>query len=715
MLRPGRHVISQAQAAEESSARQASVGIIARTDTPVPPTNTSLEQARAEVSAARDRLRYALAGTGLGVWDWDLIAGEVWYSPSCHEMLGYVTEDTDGVTNFWRHLVHPDDLEHALADQEDMISGRTKEYQSQYRARRKDGSWAWIEANGHVVKRAADGTALRAVGTGRDVTLRVQAAQDKAFLDELRTGSQRLSEADAIIRFSARRLSEYLDASRVALFEYDAERDTMIVNSEWTLPGVPSVLGEWTRATFGEPLIEAASRGEVVVIEDTATHPSTCETGLYEILRRCGSASFISVPLVIDGQIEAALVIVQSTARNWLPREVQLVERVAGRLWDAVLRTRAEDRRKSSDNLLRMALRLAKVGAIDRTIANGVQRASEGFFDLIGYPDATGGTYLDYLAIVHPEDREVLTAKLEKARDPAGDQTCYDEHRIITENNEIRHIAYMAQLRLAPESGGRAVEYGAVVVQDITEKRAREIEAERARLQMMKHLRLSAMGTMASTLAHELNQPLSVAANYLSVVDTMLETSTDASAPQWRDLIDRALAKVLETGDTIRQIRSFTAHGEVSRSPQRLRALVFKALSNLLDPISADCIAIVNTVPDDLIVDVDALQIEHVILNLVRNAVDALQDRSDGRIRITAAPRDDAIELRVSDNGPGIAPDLVADIFSPFLTTKETGLGLGLPLCRTMVEANGGRITLETHGPEGATFVVRLPNGSPKE
>jgi len=139
----------------------------------VPPAFGSLEEARAEVSAARDRLRYALAGTGLGVWDWDLIAGEVWYSPDAYEMLGYVAEDADGVANFWRHLIHPDDVERALQDQMEMVAGRTTEYHSEYRLRRKDGSWAWVEGTGRVVKRADDGTALRAVGTARDVTDRV--------------------------------------------------------------------------------------------------------------------------------------------------------------------------------------------------------------------------------------------------------------------------------------------------------------------------------------------------------------------------------------------------------------------------------------------------------------------------------------------------------------------------------------------------------------
>jgi C4-dicarboxylate-specific signal transduction histidine kinase len=101
--------------------------------------------------------------------------------------------------------------------------------------------------------------------------------------------------------------------------------------------------------------------------------------------------------------------------------------------------------------------------------------------------------------------------------------------------------------------------------------------------------------------------------------------------------------------------------------------------------------------------------IEHAISNIVRNAVDVLADRPEGRIQITAHRAGEMIDLHIADNGPGIDDDIAVNLFSPFITTKEKGTGLGLPLCRTMVEANGGKINLIRHDARGALFSITLP------
>jgi len=115
-------------------------------------------------------------------------------------------------------------------------------------------------------------------------------------------------------------------------------------------------------------------------------------------------------------------------------------------------------------------------------------------------------------------------------------------------------------------------------------------------------------------------------------------------------------------------------------------------------------------VPRTLTADVDPVQIEHVLANLVRNAVNALEGQPHARVRITGKRHGDMVELRVADNGPGIADDVAGALFSPFMSSKQSGLGLGLPLCRTMVEAHGGKISLECHGADtGTAFLVTLP------
>jgi C4-dicarboxylate-specific signal transduction histidine kinase len=126
-------------------------------------------------------------------------------------------------------------------------------------------------------------------------------------------------------------------------------------------------------------------------------------------------------------------------------------------------------------------------------------------------------------------------------------------------------------------------------------------------------------------------------------------------------------------------------------------------------PGQAHSTIVLNDVPEDITVQVDARMIEHAISNIVRNAVDALADRPEGRIQITAHRAGEMIDLHIADNGPGMDDDIAVNLFSPFITTKEKGTGLGLPLCRTMVEANGGKISLIRHDARGALFSITLP------
>jgi C4-dicarboxylate-specific signal transduction histidine kinase len=105
--------------------------------------------------------------------------------------------------------------------------------------------------------------------------------------------------------------------------------------------------------------------------------------------------------------------------------------------------------------------------------------------------------------------------------------------------------------------------------------------------------------------------------------------------------------------------------------------------------------------------------VEHAIANILRNAVDALENRPDDRIDISARRAGEMIDLHIADNGPGMDDDVAVNLFSPFITTKEKGTGLGLPLCRTMVEANGGKISLIRHDDRGAVFSITLPCAEP--
>jgi two-component system sensor kinase FixL len=215
---------------------------------------------------------------------------------------------------------------------------------------------------------------------------------------------------------------------------------------------------------------------------------------------------------------------------------------------------------------------------------------------------------------------------------------------------------------------------------------------------------------MASTLAHELNQPLSAIANYLKGSRRLLEGSADGNAATVRDAVDKAAAQALRAGDIIRRLRDFVARGENERSVEQARKLIEEASALAL--VGAKNLGVRARFNFDPAVDfvlVDKIQIQQVLLNLMRNAIEAMEgmERRELTILVQAADAGMAT-ISVGDTGRGIAPDIADRLFQPFATTKPTGMGVGLSICRTIIEAHGGQIWAEPNPGGGAVFHFTL-------
>lgn len=240
--------------------------------------------------------------------------------------------------------------------------------------------------------------------------------------------------------------------------------------------------------------------------------------------------------------------------------------------------------------------------------------------------------------------------------------------------------------------------------------------AERIRAETKAHIlrvsRLSAMGAMASTIAHELNQPLTASSNYIAAAAQMVDELRPPQ-PALTQVLSKARAQSTRVSEIIKRMRAFTLKGEVIRQPTHPASLVNSALETLRGRFRTEKIEVVVDIASDVHdVAVDRVQIEQVLSNLFRNALDALLSSEQRRIQISAIETAEAVEFRVIDSGPGLKVGAGADVFQLFASTKPNGLGLGLPLCRTIVEAHGGRIWAESTAGAGATFVVALPIAS---
>jgi len=247
-------------------------------------------------------------------------------------------------------------------------------------------------------------------------------------------------------------------------------------------------------------------------------------------------------------------------------------------------------------------------------------------------------------------------------------------------------------------------------IRDLTERQKAESRLQELQSELVHISRLTAMGEMASTLAHELNQPLSAIANYLKGSRRLLETNPDERSTVVRDAMDKAADQALRAGEIIRRLRDFVARGESELRVESIKRLVEEASALALVGAKDRGIRVrfVFDPTIDLVL-VDRVQVQQVLLNLMRNAIEAMEESQNRELVVSAMPaKDNMVAIGVADTGHGIAPDVSAQLFQPFFTTKRHGMGVGLSISRTIVEAHGGQIGVEPNPIGGTIFRFTL-------
>ena len=244
---------------------------------------------------------------------------------------------------------------------------------------------------------------------------------------------------------------------------------------------------------------------------------------------------------------------------------------------------------------------------------------------------------------------------------------------------------------------------------DVTEQKRGEEQVRALQFELMQVFRASVMGAMAMILAHELNQPLTAISNYATAARRMLSANDGANAEEALEALREIEAASQRAAEIIKLVREMMGKGRPLSSPVDLGAAVRQAAGLGLIDAPNKGIAYTLDIAPGLVVSSDPIQIQQVLLNLFRNAVEAMQGGDRRELDIVATRQGAEAEVRVSDSGPGLADEVRSRLFEPFVTTKEQGLGIGLSICRGIIERHGGRIWAEDREGGGTVFCLRLP------
>jgi two-component system sensor kinase FixL len=573
----------------------------------------------------------------------------------------------------WESLLHPDDRETIEAAWEE--AGRLKgPHMTEFRMRRPDGSWGDFRAR----------TAPRLTETG-DILCWYGVTED---ITEAKRADSARREAESRLRESEERHRYTLELVDLIIWTTAADGSDVRVGPRfYELTGLP-----------------------VGALPRQAVHPDDKAIGVQAWER--------SIRDGVAHDHEFRLVMRDGTARYFRARAAARrdatgqVIRWYGTFEDVHERKLAERASAEMEERYRLAARATNDAIWDLDVVNDQIWWSDSASRLLGLGEHGLTTELAFWERrLHPEDRARLSASFEKA--VAGSRSHWSgSYRVRREDGSYAEVA--DRCFIIRDTEGRAVRaVGAML--DLTERRLAQAEIQRIQSELIHVSRLSAMGALASTLAHELNQPLTAVTGYIRGSRRLLDDAEGDKAVQVRGALDAAEAGALRAGQIVRRLREMVARGNVTVRPEDLSTLIEEASELALVDAHLHGVAYrIEVDPAALWVQADRIQAQQVLINLIRNAVQAMADSPRRELLLTAAQSSDSmIEVQVSDTGPGIAAERMEQLFSPFNSSKAEGLGIGLSISRTIVEAHGGRIWAENRPEEGALFHFTLPRADP--
>jgi PAS domain S-box-containing protein len=604
----------------------------------------------------------------------------------------------------WEAAVHPDDLSrHVGTWRTALNNGQAME--SEVRVQRADGEYRWWFAR-NVPLRNETGNIVKWYGTGVDIEDRKRAesllAGEKRILEMVAKGDSLAEILDALCRL----VEEHAGGSLASILLLDGNR--------LRHGGAPSLPKAYTDVIDGAVIGPcagscgtAAYRGEQVIVEDIANDPLWADyrgLALPHSLRACWSTPVFSS----QRKVIATFAMYYREPRRPSRHDQEIINQITHLAGVAIERKLIQDALRRSETYLAEAERLSHTGswAFNSTCA---AYSSEENLRIWGFdPQQPPPDREVVLHRIHPEDRDRV---LDNAKTAVRERRDYAvDFRIVLPDGTIRHVHGLGHPVF--HANGELVEVIGTLM-DVTDRRRAEEEREKLR-QLETHLahihRVSMLGELAASLAHEIKQPITAAATNARTSLRWLQRQPPA-IEEARESASRVVNDVNRAAESINRIRSFYSRGRQPRELVDVNDVIEEMVVLLRNEACRYSISIRSNVAKNVPkVLADRVELQQVLMNLMLNGIDSMiEAQGPGELTVNSNTEDGQVLISVIDTGVGILKEQADHIFDAFFSTKPQGTGMGLPISRSIIESHGGRLWATKNSGRGAVFHFTLP------
>ena len=678
------------------------------------------KNAEAALLSSETRLKEAQAVAHLGSYEVDVLTGETRWSDEVFRILGL--DPANGSLSRQdsiEHVIHPEDREYAMQRYNEVVR-EGKLYDLECRVIRPDGSVRFVQSMGEAIK-DQNGAVVRLVGALLDITERKQTEGNLARLNRTLQTLYRCNQALVhatdeyeLLQAVCRILVEVggLRMAWVGYRELDLEKTVRpVARAGYDQGYVESVKATGADTERGQGPVGIALRtGKPWWAKNIQTDAHTAPWR-EEALKR-GYGSVIALPLMSDGEPFGALALYAAETNAFNERTIEHFTELADNLAYGVmaLRTRGERGRAEKELQKQTAyldelFELAPEAIVLRDVNNRVVRINREFTRLFGYTseEFVGRPFAE---LITPDELRGEGERYGYLLD-RGQRV---EAETIRQRKDGTRLQVSFVAAPVSVSGGQIAVYA--IYRDITERKQAEASLREARAELTHVTRIMTLGEMTASIAHEINQPLAAVANNAGACLRWL-AGQPPNLEEARQSVELIIGDARRAGEIIRRIRALAKKSPPRKDWLNINEIITEVITLAHGEIERNHVSLQTQLSSDVpLILGDRIQLEQVILNLIINAVEAMGGTNDGPRELLIGSRKSeskGVTVSVEDSGPGLNPESLGHLFTAFYTTKPKGMGMGLAISRSIIEAHGGRLWATANDERGATFQFTLP------